>query len=35
MIKENLLRINTLLSKVLALLEKSSKESTLFYEYKN
>ena len=35
MIKENLLRINSLLSKALALLEKSSKESTLFYEYKN
>jgi hypothetical protein len=35
MIKENLLRINNLLSKALALLEKSSKESTLFYEYKD
>jgi hypothetical protein len=35
MIKENLLRIVNLLTKELALLEKSSKESILFYEYKN
>ena len=35
MIKENILRISNLLVKELALLEKSSKESLLFYEYLN
>ena len=35
MVKENILRIVNLLTKELALLEKSSKESILFYEYEN
>jgi hypothetical protein len=33
--KENALRISTLLTRELALLERSSKESILFYEYKD
>lgn len=35
MIKENILRISNLLARELAVLEKSSKESLLFYEYLN